>query len=90
MSTTLSLNAPRSRTSRRIPILAGAGALVAAASISVTLAVTDGSDVSSPTPAAAPATAQPDSATLYRHGISSPKPSATIDGPRAAERFHHR
>jgi len=90
VSTALSLDAPRTTTSRRIPILAGATALVAAASISVTLAVTGGSDTSSRTPAAAPATAQPDRATLYRHEASGSRPSATIDGQRAAERFHHR
>ena len=40
MSTALPVSAPRTKTSRRIPVLAAASALVAAASISVTLAVT--------------------------------------------------
>ncbi len=90
MSTTLNVSAARTTTSRRIPILAGASALVAAASIAVTLAVSNGSDTVSRTPAAPPATAQPDRATLYQHGVAGSGPSAKIDGPRAAERFHHR
>jgi hypothetical protein len=90
VSTTLNLNAPRTKSSRRVRVLAAASALVAAASITVTLAVTAGSDTSSRPPAGAPATAQPDRATLYAHGVSGSGPSATIDGQRAAERFHHR
>ena len=89
MSTTLNLSAAGSRTSRRMPVLAAASALVAAASIGVTLAVTNsGSDTASRPASAGATTAEPDRATLYRHGAEVPNGGA-IDGQSAAERFHH-
>jgi hypothetical protein len=90
MSTTVSMSAPRTKSPRRIPVLAAASALVAAASISVTLAVTNGgSDAASPPASSGAATAAPDRATLYRHGAGIPESGGVIDGQRAAERFHH-
>jgi hypothetical protein len=88
MSTALPLSTPRTKTSRRIPVLAVASALVAAASISVALAVSGGgSDVASP-PTVPPATATPDLATQYRNGAELPAPSSPR-AVQAAERFHH-
>jgi hypothetical protein len=91
MSTTVSVNALRTQRSRRIQILAAASAVVAAASITVTLAVAGGgSEASSQAPSAAPATAQPDRATLYRSEAAGSQPAGRIDGRRAAWLFHHR
>jgi len=88
MSTTLTVSAPG--TSRRIQVLAAAGGLVAAASIAVAIAVSGGgSDSTSAAPSAAPATAQPNRATLYRNDATAPRPAA-IDRRRAALLFHHR
>ena len=90
MSTTLNLHS-LTTAPRRVPILAGASALVAAASISVTLAISGGdSDTSSRAASGGPAVAQPDRATLYRHGAELPQPNTAVAGQRAAERFHHR
>jgi hypothetical protein len=89
MSTALPVSTPQS--SRRVPILAAASGLVAAASITVTLAVaTGGSDTSSPASSGAPAVAQPDRATLYRYGLDASRQSSPIDSKRAPARFHHR
>jgi hypothetical protein len=79
------------RSSRRTPILAAASCLVATASIAVTLAVTSagGGEAVSPSPSATPDTATPDRATLYQRGAEAPQPAGSIDGRRAAERFHH-
>jgi hypothetical protein len=80
-----------SRSSRRIPVLAAASALVAAASVTVTLAVAaGGADTASPAPSGTPAVAQPDRATLYRYGLDKPQAASSIDSTRAADRFHHR
>lgn len=76
------------RSSRRIPLLAAASGLVAAASITVTLALAGGGDSAS-RPSAAPETATPDRATLYQRGAEAPQPAPSIDGQRQAERFHH-
>jgi hypothetical protein len=87
MSTTASL--PRRTVSRRTQILASASALVAAASVAVTLAVVGGDGgTNSSQPSAAPATAQPNSATLYRNESAMPQPASPA-GVSAAERFHH-
>jgi hypothetical protein len=89
MSTALPISAPQTETSRRIPVLAAASALLAATSIAVTLAVTGaGGDVASP-PTVPPAKATPDLATQYQRGAENPTPSGPIDGQSAAERFHH-
>jgi hypothetical protein len=85
MSTTVSL--PRS-VSRRTQILASASALVAAASVAVTLAVAGGDGDTAAQPSAAPATAQPNLATLYRNESAMPQPVGP-DAGSAAERFHH-
>jgi hypothetical protein len=91
MSTALHISQSKSLGSRRVPLLAAASALVAAASVTVTLAVgTGGSDRSSPAPAGTPAVAQPDRATLYRYGMDASRQSTPIDSTRAPERFHHR
>jgi hypothetical protein len=88
MSTTASL--PRRTVSRRNQILASASALVAAASVAVTLAVAggDGGTTASQPSAAQPATAQPNPATLYRNESATPQP-VSPDGRSAADRFHH-
>ena len=89
MSTALPVSAPRTTTSRRIPVLAAASALVAAASISVTLAVTNGgSDTASVSAPAGAASAAPDRATQYRNAAELPTPNSPAGG-QAAERFHH-
>ena len=89
MSTALPVSASQPETSRRIPVLAVASGLVAAASIAVTFAVTGvGGDVA-PQPTVPPAKATPDRATLYQRGAENPNPSGPVDGPSAAERFHH-
>lgn len=89
MSTALRLSTFRSGTSHRGPILAAVSALVAAAAISVTLAVTgNGSDAASVPASAGAAPAAPDRATLYRNGAVLPGNGA-INGKRSAERFHH-
>ena len=89
MSTALPVSAPRTKSSRRIPLLAAASALVAAASISVTLAVTnDGGDTTSVPVSAGAASAAPDRATQYRNAAELPTPSSPGVG-QAAERFHH-
>jgi hypothetical protein len=89
MSTTLSI--PSRRTpSRRTQVVAGASALVAAASVTVTLALSGGGG--EPTvsqPSAAPATATPDRATLYRNEAALGNQPERSGGPSAAERFHH-
>jgi hypothetical protein len=85
MSTTVSIPA-----ARRTHILAAASALVAAASVTVTLAVSGGGgDVASSQPSAAPATATPDRATLYRNAVEAGRESGPVGGPSTAERFHH-
>ena len=92
MSTTVSLPSRSSLSSRRTQLLASASALVAAASVAVTLAVAggDGGDggTSVSQPSAAPATAQPNPATLYRNESAMPQPASPA-GASAAERFHH-
>jgi hypothetical protein len=87
MSTTLSLPS-RSRSSRRIQVLAGASALVATASVAVTLAVAGGGgDTATSQPSFAPAT--PDRATLYRNDAALGRQTDQVGGASAAERFHH-
>ena len=88
MNTALRI-APQIARSPRAPVLAAASGLVAAASIVLTLALSGGGGDSVTEPSAAPSTASPDRATLYRHGAETPKPSSPIDGKRSAERFHH-
>jgi hypothetical protein len=73
MSTTLSI--PRRVSSRRTQALAGATALVAAASVAVTLAVAGGGGDQATT---LPSPAQP--------SVIQPAQSG---GAKAAERFHH-
>jgi hypothetical protein len=87
MSTTLSL--PSRSVSRRTQILGSASALVAAASVAVTLAVASGGDSTAPRPTAAPATAQPNASTQYRNDVAAEPGSRQAGGASAAERFHH-
>ena len=87
MSTTVSLPSPRS-SSRRTQILASASALVAAASVAVTLAVA-GSDGASSRSTRAPATAKPNAVTQYRNNVAAERGSSQLSGGSAAERFHH-
>jgi hypothetical protein len=89
MSTTVSL--PRRSTSRRTQILASAGALVAAASVAITLAVGGGGDGQTGVsqPAAKPATAQPNPATQYRNESARQSGPGRHAGVSAADRFHH-
>jgi hypothetical protein len=89
MSTTVGISSPRAQSSRRIQVVAAASALVAAASISITLALAGGSSDSASQPSAAPPTAKPDRATVYQRGVEAAQPDGTISGQRAAERFHH-
>lgn len=79
------------RSSRRTPILAAAGGLVAAGSIAVTLAVAGGgTDAGAyPDPTGPSVHAHPDRATLYQRSVETPQPAGSINGERAAERFHH-
>jgi hypothetical protein len=85
MSTTVSIP-----TSRRTPLLAAAGALVATASVTLALALGGGGgDTATSSPSVAPATASPDRATLYRSDAALGRVPAEGSGPRAAERFHH-
>ena len=88
MNTALRI-APQVSRSPRAPVLATASGLVAAASIVVTLALSGGGGDSVTKSSAAPSTARPDRATLYRHGAEMPKSSSPIDGKHSAERFHH-
>jgi len=89
MSTTVSLPSRSSLSSRRTQLLASAGALVAAASVAVTLAVAGGDGgTAASQPSAAPSTAQPNPATLYRNESAMPQPASPAGGS-AAERFHH-
>jgi hypothetical protein len=89
MSTTLSLPR-RSRTSHRAQILAGATALVAAASVAVTLAVAGGDGGTAVSqPSAQPSSAIPDRATQYRNETALPSGAARQAGVGAADRFHH-
>ena len=91
MSTALRISPSKSLGTRRVPVLAAASALVAAAAVTVTLAVAPGgSDTSSPALSGTPAVAHPDRATLYRYGLDASGPSNSIDSTRAPERFHHR
>jgi hypothetical protein len=87
MSTTLSIP----RTSRRTQLLASASALVAAASVAVTLAVAGGGDgqTSPSQPSAQPATAQPNAATQYRNESALPSGPERQAGVSTADRFHH-
>jgi hypothetical protein len=88
MSTTLGLSHRTS--SRRTQILASASALVAAASVAVTLAVSGGDGQSSiDQPSAQPAIAQPDAARLYRNASALPSGPERQAGVSAADRFHH-
>jgi hypothetical protein len=89
MNTALRVHAPQDRTIGRVPLLAGATALIATASVAVTLAVAGGEAETSSGSSAAPATAVPDRATLYQRNAETPKPVGGIDGRRSAERFHH-
>jgi hypothetical protein len=88
MSTTVSLPSPRS-TSRRTQILAAASALVAAGSVTVTLAVAGGGDTAKSQPVAAPATAKPNPTTQYRNDAALGQRADQGSGPSAADRFHH-
>jgi len=89
MSTTLSLR-PRATTSRRTQIVASASALVAAASVAVTLAVAGGdSRTAASQPSAQPSSATPDRATQYRNETALPSGPARQAGSTAADRFHH-
>ena len=90
MSTALPISASQTKTSRRVPVLAAASALVAAASITVIFALPgDTSDTSSRAPSGVPAQAHPDRHTLYQRDAETPEPSGAINGRRSAERFHH-
>jgi hypothetical protein len=89
MSTALPVSASQTKTSRRVPVLAAASALVAAASITVTFVLADTSDTSSRAPSGVPVHAHPDRATLYQRDAETPQPSGAIEGRRSAERFHH-
>ena len=85
MSTTASIP-----TSRRTPLLAAAGALVATASVTVALALGGGGgDAATSAPSVAPATASPDRATLYRSDAALGRVPGEDSGPSTAERFHH-
>jgi len=88
MSTTATISAPRKQIAGRTKVLAVATGLVAAASITVTLAVGIGGSESTSAPLASPATASPDRATVYRHNAEPSAPSG-VAGQRSAERFHH-
>jgi hypothetical protein len=90
MSTALRISTRQRTGPRRTRILAAASGLVAAASIAVTLAVAEGgsSDATS-SPSAIPTHAHPDRATLYQRSVQAPQAGMSIDGQRAAERFHH-
>jgi hypothetical protein len=89
MSTTASL--PRRTVSRRTQILASASALVAAASVAVTLAVAGGGDGQTTVsqPSSSPATAQPTLATQYRNDAATGDGAQQDGVPNAADRFHH-
>jgi hypothetical protein len=87
MSTTLPISRPRS--TRRVPFLAAASGLIAAASITVTLALAGGGSDTAPSPSAIPTHAHPDRATIYQRNADAPQPSGATDGKRSAERFHH-
>jgi len=87
MSTTLSL--PSRPVSRRTQILGSASALVAAASVFVTLAVAGGGDSTASRPTAVPSPAQPNAATQYRNDVAAEHGSRHAGGASAAERFHH-
>ena len=89
MSTTATISAPRKQISGRTKVIAVASGLVAAASVSLTLAAGIGGSESSSAPVGSPATASPDPATLYRHSAELPAPGGAAAGQRAAERFHH-
>lgn len=89
MSTALRISTSRSGTSRRVPLLASASGLIAAASIAVTLAVAGGGGETASRPSAAPESATPDRATLYQRGAEVQRPGSSIAGQRSAERFHH-
>jgi hypothetical protein len=92
MHTTLyRIPAIQRRASRRTRIAAAASALVASASIAVTLAVTSagGGEAVSPAPSEAAVHAHPDRATFYQRSVETQQPAGTVDGKRAAERFHH-
>jgi hypothetical protein len=85
MSTSISLPAGV-RGSRLTLILAAASALVAAAAIMVTLAMTTGGSDARMRPASPQSlAAAPDRATLYHHSIEVGGQSL----PSTAERFHH-
>jgi hypothetical protein len=85
MSTTVSIPS-----SRRTPLLAAAGALVATASVTVALALGGGgSDTATSSPSVGPATATPDRATLYRSDAALGRAPEHGSGATAAERFHH-
>jgi hypothetical protein len=86
MSTALPISRPRS--TRRVPFLAAASGLIAAASITVTLALAAGGSDTAPSPSAV-THAHPDRATIYQRNADAPQPSGAIDGKRSAERFHH-
>jgi hypothetical protein len=90
MSTTLSLR-PRTTTSRRPQIVASASALVAAASVAVTLAVAGGDDgrTAVSQPSAQPGAATPDRATQYRNETTTRTLPARQAGVSDADRFHH-
>jgi hypothetical protein len=89
MSTTVSLPR-RSRTSHRTQILAWATALVAAASVAVTLAVAgDDGGTAASQPSARSSSAIPDRATQYRNETALPSEPARQAGGIAADRFHH-
>ena len=79
------------RRSRRVPILAAASGLVAAASIAVTLGVTSagGGEAVVPSPSGAAVHAHPDRATFYQRSVEAPQPGVSVDPGRSAERFHH-
>ena len=89
MSTTVSLRSRSSLSSRRTQLLASASALVAAASVAVTLAVAGGDGgTTAAQPSAGPGAAQPNPATQYRNEAAMPQPVNPAGGS-AAERFHH-
>jgi hypothetical protein len=75
----------------RTGLLAAASAVVATASVAVTLAVsTGGGAADAPSADGQPAIAKPDGATLYhRSADRQSQPVATDPGARAAEHFHH-
>lgn len=89
MSATFEVRPP-SIGSRRARVLAGASAIIATASVAVTLAVSGSDGVDLPGGAPEPATAIPDRAKLHRSAAALQQPRASdTDGLTPAQRFHY-